>query len=182
MQAKKEPKPRRSKYLTESDYQKLLREWESKQPHDVEVKSKENFMTNKYYMNKLLLGLLKIINEHKAAERRAILQENNDPSHETIGRKDSLARSFKQDNNIELLKHGHSAQSLDLNSHEGIWNILKQRVRRRKWHTLKELKEIILEEWDRITMKEIRARISEMPWRCEQLVKFGGKPIKSELW
>ena len=31
-------------------------------------------------------------------------------------------------------------------------------------------------------MEEIRARISEMPWRCEQLVKFGGKPIKSELW
>ncbi len=60
--------------------------------------------------------------------------------------------------------------------------MLKQRVRRRQYHTLEELKRIILEEWDRITMEEIRARISEMPWRCEQLVEFGGKPIKSELW
>ena len=77
-------------------------------------------MTNKYYTKNLLPELLKIINEHKAAERRAILQENNDPSHETIDRKDSLARSFKRNNNIELLKHGHSAQSSDLNPHEAV--------------------------------------------------------------
>lgn len=182
MKAKKEPKPRRSKYLNESDYQKLVREWESRQPHEVEVKPKGNSMTNKYYTEKLLPGLLKVINEHKAAGRRAILQEDNDPSHGTIGRKDSLARSFKRNNNIELLKHGHSAQSPDLNSHEGVWNILKQRVRKREWHTLKQLKEVILEEWDNITLEEIRARISEMPSRCEQLVKTGGKPIKSDLW
>ena len=125
MKIKKKLKSRRSKYLNESDYQKLIREWESKQSHDVEIKSKGNSMTNKYYTDKLLSELLKIINEHKAAERRAILQKNNDPSHETIGRKDSLVRSFKRNNNIELLKHGHSAQSPDLNPHEVVWNILK---------------------------------------------------------
>ena len=41
---------------------------------------------------------------------------------------------------------------------------------------------MILDEWNKIEMEEIRARISEMPWRCKQLVKFGGKPIKSDLW
>jgi hypothetical protein len=64
----------------------------------------------------------------------------------------------------------------------GVWNILKQRIRKREWHTLKELKEIILEEWDRITMDEMRARISEMRRRCEQLVEISGQGIKTELW
>lgn len=31
-------------------------------------------------------------------------------------------------------------------------------------------------------MKEVRARIAEMPKRCEQVAKFGGKPLKSDLW
>ncbi len=87
-------------------------------------------MTNKYYTEKILSELLKVIEEAKEAERRAILQEDNDSSHGTKGKCDNLAKSFKKQHDIELLKH--SAQSPDLNSHKGIWNILKQRVRRRE--------------------------------------------------
>lgn len=81
VQVKKNFKSRRSKYLIESNYQKLLREWKFRQFHDVNVKSKENFMINKYYTKKLPSELLKVINEHKAVERRTILQKNNDFSH-----------------------------------------------------------------------------------------------------
>jgi len=77
-------------------------------------------MINKNYMKKILPELLKVINEHKAAERRAILQKNNDSSHEIKGLKDNSVKSFKRNNNIELLKHEHSAQSLDLNSLEEV--------------------------------------------------------------
>ena len=112
---KQESKSRRSKYQTKKKYQKRIRDWKARKPHDSKVKSKGNFMINKYYTEKILSELLKIINEHKEAGRRAILQEDNDPSHETKGLKVNLAKSFKQDNNIELLKHGHSAQSSDLN-------------------------------------------------------------------
>ncbi len=77
-------------------------------------------MTNKYYTKKILPKLLKVVNEHKAAGRRAVLHEDNDPSHETKGLKDNLVKSFERNNNIELLKHEHSAQSPDLNSHEGV--------------------------------------------------------------
>ena len=145
---KQKLKPRRSKYPTKEKYQRRIRDWESRKPHDSEVKPKGNFMTNKYYTKKILPKLLKVVNEHKAAGRRAVLHEDNDPSHETKGLKDNLVKSFERNNNIELLKHEHSAQSPDLNSHEGVWNILKQRVRRREseWHPLKELKEITLEE------------------------------------
>jgi hypothetical protein len=65
---------------------------------------------------------------------------------------------------------------------EGIWNILKQKVRRRVWKSLKELKEVLQDEWSKIIIQEIRTRISEMPGRCKSLVKTGGAPIKSSLW
>jgi hypothetical protein len=41
---------------------------------------------------------------------------------------------------------------------------------------------MLQEEWDRVTMEEIRARIREMPGRCKSLAKTGGLPIKSDLW
>ncbi len=93
---KQEPKPRRSRYQTEEKYQERVRDWESRKPHDPEIKPKGNSMTNKYYTEKLLPGLLKIINEHKAAGRMAILQEDNDPSHGTKGKCDNLSKSFKK--------------------------------------------------------------------------------------
>jgi hypothetical protein len=65
---------------------------------------------------------------------------------------------------------------------EGVWNILKQRVRRRRWQNLDELKKVLQDEWSKITMQEVRARILEMPKRCKTLVETGGAPIKSALW
>jgi hypothetical protein len=76
----------------------------------------------------------------------------------------------------------HLAQSPDLNLMEAIWNILKQRVRRRTWRTIIELKEILQEEWSKITMQEVCTRISDMPRRCRLLVETGGKTIKSAQW
>ena len=107
-----------------------------------------------------------------------LLQEDNDPSHGT--RKQGLAQRLKQDHGIKSLFH--PAQSPDLNPMEACWNILKQRARRRIWHTIEELKEILQDEWSKITMKEVHARIATMPERCKLLVETGGKPIKTALW
>ena len=38
----------------------------------------------------------------------------------------------------------------------------KQRVRHCVWHTLDELKEILQDEWAKITMDEVQARIIDM--------------------
>ena len=75
-------------------------------------------MTNKYYTETLLSIYLKVIQNAQSAERRAILQKNNDFNHETKNTDDNLIRRFKQEHGIELLKH--SAQSFDLNSAEEI--------------------------------------------------------------
>jgi hypothetical protein len=95
-------------------------------------------------------------------------------------KKYSIARELKDTNWITNLKH--PVQSPDLNPIEGIWNIIKQRLHRRIFYSSKELKDAIQEEWDKITLEEIRARIGDMPRRCDLLVKTGGQAIKSAMW
>ena len=75
----------------------------------------------------------------------------------------------------------YSVQSSDLNSIETIWNILKQRVRRRRWDDLEQLKEILQDEWSKISMKEIRVRIAEMSSRYRTLTNLDEKVIRSSL-
>lgn len=181
VEVKKPSKPRRRpKTETAEQYQQRLKEWEASLPHDPEIKPKGNAMTQAYYTEKLLPGYIRTVHEHRINYGRGILQEDNDPSHGTRSAK-NLAQELKARNWIEVLVH--PAQSPDLNPSEGCWNILKQRVRRRRgWRNKAELKQVLLEEWDRITMEEIRARIAEMPSRCKQLVATGGKGIKSSLW
>ena len=134
-------------------------------------------MTQKYYTERLLSIYIEKLQE----DSRNILQEDNDSSHGTRS-KNNVARKLKETNFIKTLRH--PAQSPDLNPTEGIWNILKQRVRKRygDWRTVDELKQVILEEWDKITLDEIRARIAEIPMRCKMLVANGGERIKSKLW
>jgi hypothetical protein len=61
-----------------------------------------------------------------------------------------------------------------------VWNILKQRIKRREWRTLAELKQMMLNEWEKITMNEIRARISEMPGQCKMSIENEGEAIKGK--
>ncbi|KUJ14011.1 uncharacterized protein LY89DRAFT_561879, partial [Mollisia scopiformis] len=65
-------------------------------------------------------------------------------------------------------------QSPDLNPIKGIWAIIKQRLRRRVFDSEEDMKEALQEEWDKITMQEIRDRIADMPRRCAQLKKYSG--------
>ena len=62
-------------------------------------------MTNRCYTEDLLRVYLKVIQNAQSAGRRAILQEDNDPGHGTKGTADNLAGRFKQEHNIEFLKH-----------------------------------------------------------------------------
>jgi hypothetical protein len=95
-------------------------------------------------------------------------------------RKAGLAQALKDQNYIVNLKH--PAKSPDLNPIEGIWNIIKQRLRRRIFYSDEEVKAALQEEWDRITLEEIRKRIATMPGRCKRLTENGGKAIKTALW
>jgi hypothetical protein len=136
-------------------------------------------MTRKYYTKRLLPVYIKAIQEARIAYGQdIILQEDNDPSH---GKKSELdvAKQLKDGNWITVLVH--PAQSPDLNPIKAIWGILKQRVRRR-WHGLEQLKEVLQDEWSKITMEKVGARIAEMPSRCRTLANSDGKATRPSLW
>jgi DDE superfamily endonuclease len=174
-------KPRKTMYQSKEEYEHCVQEWEAGKPHDVVVKPLGNSMTQKYYVERLLPTYIDAVNklQSRYPSQQVLLQEDNDPSHGT-GKKKGLAQELKEQHSIRNLVH--PAQSPDLNPIEACWNILKQRVRRRVWNTLDELKDILQEEWSKITMEEVRTRISDMIGRCETLTRNGGETIKTALW
>ena len=145
----------------------------------VEKKVSGNHMTQKYYTERLLPIYIDAIQIQRAYDSSSwYLQEDGDLSHGM--HKAGLAQVLKDQNYIVNIKH--PAQSPDLNPIEGIWNIIKQRLRRRVFYTDEEVKTALQEEWDKITLKEIRERICTMPERCKRLTENGGKAIKTALW
>ena len=177
---KRPPKQRKNETLEQFKQSERYLEYVAAEPHDVDIQPKGNSMTQLYYTKKILPKHLKDLQE---AERKTghkhILQEDNDPSH---GTRSSLnyAQLFRERHGIDSLHH--PGQSPDLNPMEAVWNILKQKVRKKKWKTKEDLKRVILEVWADISQEEIQARIDEMPERCAWLVNNSGKGIKSGLW
>jgi hypothetical protein len=174
-------KPRKSKYQSEDEYKARIVEWEAAIGHEKEVKPKGNSMTQKYYVERLLPGYirdLKNLQEQYGGGDKWQFQEDGDPSHGK--RKNGLAEQLRVKENIHCFTH--PAQSPDLNPMEGVWNILKQRIRRRRYKNLEEYKMVVLEEWDKITLAEIQSRISDMPGRCKILARTGGQAIKDAKW
>ncbi len=173
-------KPRRRPTTeTKEEYEHRVAEWEAGKPHEREVKVKGNAMTQKYYVDRLLPIYVEAVESMRLIDDKPwLLQEDGDPSHGI--RKRGLAEEYKEAHGIQNLSH--PAQSPDLNPIEGIWNIIKQRLRRRIFDTEEEMKEALQAEWDKITMDEIRHRIADMPRRCVELIRCGGKPIKGNKW
>jgi hypothetical protein len=60
-QPRRPRKPRKLKYETDEQYSEKVAAWEAMAPHPVEVKPKGNSMTSKYYMERILPGLIEAI-------------------------------------------------------------------------------------------------------------------------
>ena len=93
-------------------------------------------MTIEYYTSHQFPHYYKAVDWLQVTQRRRILQEDGDKNHEIIQSKEdkelgieNIATQLKHDNWIETLKY--SAQSPDLNSIEGVWNLLNERVHQR---------------------------------------------------
>lgn len=187
-QPKRPRKPRRSKKDTDEEWEKKLALWQESLPHPVEVKPKGNSMTGAYYTQRILPGLITAVQnlrtrfQIKGIEEHFILLEDNDRSHgHTLPHKpDTIQDKTKKEAGVQIIEH--PAKSPDVNPQEAVWNILKARVKKRVWGTNEEYKAIVQEEYSKITLEEVRARILEMPWRLEQLRDYPDKIIKSDLW
>lgn len=174
------PHPRKSSVETEAEYRQRVDDWRASQPHPLEVKGGGNSMTQKYYAEHILPKHIEIIRSlEQRHNHRYVLQEDNDGSHGTRSLRNPCRR-LKINANLELLIH--PAQSPDLNPIEGVWEIIKQRLRGGSWQTIEQFREAILREWRHVTQDEIRRRIREMPWRCRKLCTNNGDRIRSNLW
>jgi hypothetical protein len=170
-------RPRKSGVETDTEHQQKVEEWKASLPPK---RSSGNSMTMKHYAQHILPHHIEAVKAmEKRSGRSCWLQEDNDGSHGTRSPK-NVASDLKKASHIQCLLH--PAQSPDLNPIEGIWLIIKQRLRGGSWQTVAEFKEAIVREWRRITQAQIRRRISEMPKRCRILCSNEGARIKSDLW
>jgi len=137
-------------------------------------------MTQVFYAQKILPQHIEQI---QALERRHgvkyHLQEDGDPSH-GIKSPDSPPTHLKREAGLLLLVH--PPQSPDLNPIEACWHIMKGRLAGRTWSTIAQFKADIQAEWDKISLKQIRKRIAEMPSRCRQVQQHPEVHIRSDLW
>lgn len=172
--------PRKSKYETVEQFDERLKAHKATMPHDIEIQTKGNSMTQVFYTNHILNRHIEFCQKLKKRLRHEIyLQEDNDGSHGTRSLK-NVARDAKLRSHLQ--NYYHPAQSPDLNPIEAIWAIIKQRLRGGRWKTVAEFKDAIEREWQRITLKQIRNRISEMVWRCEKVDKLKGRRVRSKKW
>ena len=175
---RKKPR-RRPKTETNEQYKERLRQWEAEQPHSAEIHQSGNSMTQKYYAEHLLPNHIAHIKADEARGQAAYLQEDNDPSHGTRSA-DNVAKRKKDQNNVQLIKQ--PAQSPDLNAAEAIWNVLKQKIPYYNWESIQDLKDVLEDIRASISLEQVRRRIAEMPWRCEQIKTRPDIIIKSDLW
>ncbi len=144
-------------------------------------------MTQQYYRDNLLPKYVEFVEETKRRYRKAILQEDNDSSHETRPNKskpgvDNVCEAYCKDHHIETLKH--PVQSPDLNPQEGCWNVLRARFEKRpqKTNSIKAVMDICQEIWAGISQKEVQVRIQEMEWRPQKVIENEGKAVKLYVW
>jgi transposase len=71
------------------------------------------------------------------------------------------------------------ANSPDLNPIENIWRVLKMRLAKRWPKTADEVEQFLIEEWEKLTMDEIRKYCSGevMRARCEAVITAEGGSI-----
>ena len=99
----------------------------------------------------------------------AILMQDNASSHTAYITKGTLHQMA-----IRLL--WWPSNSPDLNPIENVWRLLKHRVQRRFPKSKDELRAIIQEEWDKITVQDIRKYCINMNDRCWAVIKAKGGP------
>lgn len=96
-----------------------------------------------------------------------ILQEDNDPKHRS-----RMCTDWKVRNRIETLKW--PSQSPDINPIENVWSVIKNNLRGKQIHTLKQLSYQIKRIWRSLPVQYAEKLVQSMPRRCEAICQSEG--------
>ncbi|KAF2195764.1 hypothetical protein K469DRAFT_699386, partial [Zopfia rhizophila CBS 207.26] len=66
------------------------------------------------------------------------------------------------------------SRSPDLNPIENVWRLLKARIGRRFPKTDAEVRQYLLEEWDKLDLDDFRKYVESMPDRCRAVIAANG--------
>jgi hypothetical protein len=173
-------RPRQSSVETAEEFASKVQEWDALKLVEVDIGPKGNAMTQQFYSKEVLPHHIEHIKWLQSKRHHVVhFQEDNDPSHGTRSSKNAPATA-KADAGLQLLHH--PAQSPDLNPIEGVWNVMKQRLRGGSWKSVAEFKAAVEAQWEQISRAEIRRRISEMPMRCNELIELKGGRVRTDRW
>jgi hypothetical protein len=188
------PKPRRRPTTDRpGDYEARIREWEAAKAREPIVIKPGNSMRASYYVEKILpvycaaykalVAQFDVLRAEVPVQQRYnwLLMEDNDPSHGNRNC-DSLPAVYRRERGVEVLSH--PANSPDLNPIEGIWNVIKERVKQQliNINSINELKAALQREWKQIQQEMVQERINEMPYRCRQVFQHPGVRCKTAHW
>jgi transposase len=131
----------------------------------------ENTINSKSYVSILQEHLVK--RGFKMAGRNWIFQQDNASIHSS-----GFTKSWFEDNNINLIPW--PSKSPDLNPIENLWGILARRVyvNGRQFQSREELKSVLKEEWEKISVEELKNLVESMPNRVYEVIKAQGGTTK----
>ena len=88
----------------------------------------------------------------------------------------TLVKNWYEEHESEL-EHMDLTPDLDIIEH--LWRFFEQQVRNRypPPSCLKELEQVLMEKWPKITLDEVRKLYDSIPWRIEAVQKAEGEPI-----
>lgn len=99
--------------------------------------------------------------------RRFIFQQDGDPKHTA-----KIVTKWFNENKVKVLDW--VGQSPDLNPIEHLWSHLKRRIAARKPSNLKDLKTIIVDEWNQIGPEVTQKLVESMPRRIQAVIEAKG--------
>lgn len=173
-------KPRKSSVETDEAYQHKVSLWEYEKFKTVKAIPKGNAMTINFYTKEILPKHIEFLERMKERYGRDLhFEEDGDPSH---GMRTAHNKAAQLKKKHGIVNHPHPAESPDFSPIEAMWLIIKERLRGRKWATREAFVSDIYAEWRRITIAQIRRRISELPARMKTIQVNGGERIRSKIW
>lgn len=125
----------------------------------------------KYYKEQVLEPFLKVHGNRMYSNQHWTFQQDSAPAH-----KAKVTQDWCEDNLPDFIPWTvWPPSSPDLNPLDySIWGILEARVNAKRHNSIESLKATLLSEWDRLSIKDVRAAIDAWPKRLQAVKKHKG--------